>query len=104
LTSVDDAIESTQAVIDQLGVVKKAMMAELLRRGLPGRHARFKQTEIGEVPEEWEIIPLGDLARVERGKFSHRPRNDPRFYGGTHPFVQTGDVASSGGRITTYSQ
>lgn len=56
LSSVDDAIESTQAVIDQLGVVKKAMMAELLTRGLPGRHTRFKQTEIGEVPEEWEVV------------------------------------------------
>jgi type I restriction enzyme, S subunit len=61
LSSVDDAIESTQAVIDQLGVVKKAMMAELLTRGLPGRHTRFKQTEIGEVPEEWEVLPLGDV-------------------------------------------
>ena len=30
LSSVDDAIESTQAVIDQLGVVKTAMMAELI--------------------------------------------------------------------------
>lgn len=104
LSSVDDAIESTQAVIDQLGVVKKAMMAELLTRGLPGRHTRFKQTEIGEVPEEWEVVPLGQLAEVERGKFSHRPRNDPRFFGGEYPFVQTGDVAASGGRILRYSQ
>ncbi len=57
LSSVDDAIEATQAVIEQLQVVKKAMMAELLTRGLPGRHTRFKMTEIGEVPEEWEVVP-----------------------------------------------
>ena len=61
LSSVDDAIESTQAVIDQLGVVKKAMMAELLTRGLPGRHTKFKQTEIGEVPETWDVRPLASL-------------------------------------------
>lgn len=61
LSSVDDAIEATQAVIDQLQVVKKAMMAELLTRGLPGRHTRFKQTEIGEVPEEWSVVTLGSL-------------------------------------------
>src|ERR1019366_2159540 len=54
LSSVDDAIGATQAVIDQLQVAKKAMMAELLTRGLPGRHKKFKMTEIGEVPEEWE--------------------------------------------------
>jgi len=61
LASVDDALEATQTVIDQLNVVKKAMMAELLTRGLPGRHTGFKQTEIGEVPEEWDVLPLRDL-------------------------------------------
>lgn len=61
LGSVDKAIEATQAVIEQLQVVKKAMMAELLSRGLPGRHTRFKQTEIGEVPEEWQVARVGEL-------------------------------------------
>jgi type I restriction enzyme S subunit len=36
--------------------------------------------------------PLGEIACVERGMFSHRPRNLPEFYGGEYPFVQTGDV------------
>lgn len=67
LSSVDDAIEGTQAVIDQLQVVKKAMIAELLTRGLPGRHTRFKKTEIGEVPEEWDIALLSDVAQVQTG-------------------------------------
>lgn len=67
LSSVDDAIEATQAVIGQLQVVKKAMMAELLTRGLPGRHTRFKQTEIGEVPEEWEVLRIVDVADVDYG-------------------------------------
>jgi type I restriction enzyme S subunit len=62
LSSVDAAIEATQAVIDQLQIVKKAMMAELLTRGLPGRHTRFKETEIGEVPEGWEVMRMETLA------------------------------------------
>jgi type I restriction enzyme S subunit len=65
LSSVDDAIEATQAVIDQLQVVKKAMMAELLTRGVPGRHTRFKQTEFGEVPQGWEVVTLGSI--IARG-------------------------------------
>ena len=60
LSSVDDAIEKTQAVIDQVQVVKRGLMQELLSRGLPGRHTRFKQTEIGEIPEEWEVRALVD--------------------------------------------
>ena len=55
LSSVDDAIDKTQAVIDQVQVVKRGLMQELLTRGLPGRHTRFKQTEIGEIPEEWDV-------------------------------------------------
>ena len=60
LSSVDDSIEKTQAVIDQVQVVKRGLMQELLTRGLPGRHTRFKQTEIGEIPEEWEVRALVD--------------------------------------------
>ena len=104
LSSVDDAIEKTQAVIDQVQVVKRGLMQELLTRGLPGRHTRFKQTEIGEIPEEWEVVELASVATLERGKFAHRPRNEPRFYGGKYPFIQTGDVAASDGLIATYSQ
>lgn len=59
LSSVDEAISTTQAVIEQINVVNKAVMAELLSRGLPGRHSRFKQTEIGDVPEAWETAPVG---------------------------------------------
>lgn len=64
LSSVDDTIEKTQAVIDQLQVVKKAMMQELLTRGIPGRHTRFKKTEIGEVPEGWDVVPLKMVVRT----------------------------------------
>lgn len=66
LSSVDETIEKTEAVIDQLQVVKKAMMQELLTRGMPGRHTRFKQTEIGEIPESWELVFLRELV-VEGG-------------------------------------
>ena len=67
LSSLDDAIEKTQAVIDQVQVVKRGLMQELLTRGLPGRHTRFKQTEIGEIPEEWDFLPLRAMAASDRG-------------------------------------
>ncbi len=68
LSSVDDAIEKTQAVIDQVQVVKRGLMQELLTRGMPGRHTRFKQTEIGEIPEEWELVRLGQIFKLTSGK------------------------------------
>ena len=66
LSWVDDAIEKTQAVIDQTQVVKRGLMQELLTRGLPGRHTRFKQTEIGEIPEDWVVNRIGELGQEGR--------------------------------------
>ena len=67
LSSVDDAIEKTQAVIDQVQVVKRGLMQELLTRGLP-QHTRYKRTEIGTLPEAWDVVTLGDIAAVKGGK------------------------------------
>ena len=49
-------------------------------------------------------MKLDDIAKIERGRFSPRPRNDPRYYGGDIPFVQTGDVSRAGTYIQEYSQ
>lgn len=56
------------------------------------------------LPEGWSASTLGELADVQRGKFSARPRNDPAFFGGEYPFVQTGDVSNSAIRLTGHSQ
>jgi len=45
-----------------------------------------------------------DVASVQRGKFAHRPRNAPQFYGGEIPFIQTSEVVNSDKFITSYSQ
>jgi type I restriction enzyme, S subunit len=55
-------------------------------------------------PKGWENSTLGDMARVERGKFSPRPRNDPSFYNGEYPFIQTGDIADSDGQVKIWHQ
>lgn len=52
----------------------------------------------------WPTVALEDIATVGRGRFSPRPRNDPRYYGGDIPFIQTGDVARSNGRLATFRQ
>lgn len=47
---------------------------------------------------------LSNLAKLERGKFTPRPRNDPSYFGGPYPFIQTGDITRSKGRITSWTQ
>ncbi len=51
-----------------------------------------------------EFVSLSDIAEIVRGKFSHRPRNDPDFYGGNYPFIQTGDVPKDELFIGSHSQ
>ena len=57
-----------------------------------------------EFTNEWEMKRLDKVASIQRGRFSPRPRNDPRFYGGDIPFVQTGDVVKSSGWVKSYTQ
>lgn len=66
--------------------------------------SKYRDTATGIIPDEWGVSPLASVAFLERGKFSARPRNDPKYYGGDTPFIQTGDVAKARGDITTYSQ
>lgn len=65
LSSVDDAIQATQAVIDQTRRVKQGLLQQLLTHGIG--HTRFKQTEIGEIPEEWKIHSLEELCTFSNG-------------------------------------
>lgn len=55
-------------------------------------------------PSEWSEMALQDVAFLARGKFSARPRNDPKFFGGEYPFVQTGDVRNARVNLKEYSQ
>ena len=50
------------------------------------------------------MTSLERAANLERGKFSHRPRNEPRFFGGTHPWIQIEEIEKSTKYIRSWSQ
>ena len=56
------------------------------------------------IDPQWPMVPIEEACEIKRGKFSHRPRNEPRFYGGKYPFIQTGDVARANGGKISYTQ
>ena len=56
------------------------------------------------LPEGWTWARFPEVGLFGRGKSKHRPCNDPILYtDGKYPFIQTGDVARSGGSIETHS-
>jgi len=90
LSSVDDAIQSTQAVIDQTRRVKQGLMQQLLTRGIG--HNRFKQTEIGEIPEEWDVVQLSDIGTLSSGSTPLRREKSYFCNTGGHYWVKTMDL------------
>ena len=41
--------------------------------------AGYKQTDVGIIPEDWDVKPLKELADIQRGA-SPRPINSPVWY------------------------
>ena len=99
---IDDAISLQDEQLQVATDMKRTAMQTLFTHGL--RSEAQKETEIGPMPGSWKVSTLGEVAQLKRGRFMHRPRNEPRFYGGAMPFVQTGDVVRSGGRIREFVQ
>jgi type I restriction enzyme S subunit len=90
LTSVYKAIEKTEAIIAQTETVKKGLMQQLLTKGIG--QIRFKQTEIGKIPEEWEVRTLGELTN----KSAFGPRFPADCYNdkGNFALLRTTDISS----------
>ncbi|GKU29304.1 restriction endonuclease subunit S [Clostridium folliculivorans] len=59
----------------------------------------YKITELGEIPEEWEVSKLGNLSEIVRGA-SPRPKGDPKYYGGSVPRLMISDVTRDGKYVT----
>ena len=48
----------------------------------------------------WPVMELGDIARIVRGA-SPRPAGDPRYFGGSIPWLKISDLTASMGRTVT---
>lgn len=72
LTTVDNLIEKTQALIDKYQAIKQGMMHDLFTRGVD-EHGQlrpsyedaphlYKDSALGWIPREWEVRTLGALS------------------------------------------
>ena len=77
LTTVDNLIEKTEALIAKYQAIKQGMMHDLFSRGVNEHsHLRppyeeapelYKPSELGWIPKEWEVRSLGEIAGVGGG-------------------------------------
>jgi len=72
VSTIDKAIQKTNEVIAKTERLKKGLLQELLTKGIG--HKEFKDTEIGRIPKEWEVVKLGDVVEINRE--SRDPRKE----------------------------
>lgn len=103
---IDQAVAIKEKQITLLKERKQILIQNAVTRGLdPGVPMNDSGVEwIGEIPVHWVTRKIKYLSKIFRGKFTHRPRNDPALYDGLHPFFQTGDVAAAGKHLYKYKQ
>jgi type I restriction enzyme S subunit len=95
LRTVQQAKEVTAQVIAAARQLKQSLMRHLFTYGpVPFDQADrvpLKETEIGPVPEHWEIVRLGDFARIGNGSTPKRT-NESYWQDGTIPWLTSGKV------------
>lgn len=99
-------VDNLKARVDAIPTLLKRFRQSVLAAAVSGRLTEEWRTKnIGPVYENestnWLPTTLSELGELARGKSKHRPRNDKRLFGNKYPFIQTGDVANSAGRIKT---
>ncbi len=73
LSAVDAVIEKTEAAIAKYKAIKSGMMRDLFTRGIDLKTGKlrpryedapefYKQSELGWVPKEWEVVRLGECS------------------------------------------
>ena len=103
---LERTVRAKRKVISLLTEQRQAIIQRSVTRGLD-TSVLLKPSEIpwlDDIPMHWETRRVKQASRILRGKFSHRPRNDPSLYDGAYPFIQTGVVAQAAKYITSYSQ
>ena len=88
LRTVQEAIQTRRREADLERERKAALMQHLFTYGTRGEPT--KQTEIGEKPESWRVVPLGQVAKITSGGTPDRTK--PEYWNGDIPWVKTGEI------------
>lgn len=89
LRQTESAMAQQSGLLDALEELKRSAMRELFTRGLRGEPQ--KETEIGPVPESWNVVPLGSLGRIGNGSTPKKSVHD-YWEGGTFPWLTSAKV------------
>ncbi len=81
LLKLQNAILIQEKIIQSLRDLKKSTMNFIFSRGLHGEKTKY--TPIGEIPESWEVVKIGEVFNVQLGKMLSQKAhigNNPKLY------------------------
>ena len=110
LETVDNAIEKTDAIIEKYKRIKQGLMQDLLTRGIAEsdelgvmsyelrdeKKHRFKDSPLGRIPEEWEVVELGEIGSIRSG--STPDTSKPEFWNGNIVWITPDDLSKLEGK------
>ena len=98
LSAYDRLIENNTRRIEILEEMARSIYREwFVKFRFPGHEqVQMVDSELGLIPEGWEVVKIGDVAEVGRGS-SPRPIADQKYFeGGTIPWIKIADATKSG--------
>ncbi len=93
LTSIDNLISSLAKLIEKKKNIKQGAMQKLLTgktrlKGFECKETKFKETEIGKIPEVWEMYSIGDIGTFSKGSGISRAESNT----GNIPAIRYGEI------------
>ena len=71
LSTADEKIDIIALQITKTEELKKGLLQKLLSEGIG--HTEFKNSELGKIPKNWEVVKLEDLSKITMGQ---SPKSD----------------------------
>lgn len=104
--AIDAAVAAKRRQFETLDTLRKTLIQESVTKGLDPSVEMIESDIdwIPEIPKHWNKAKLKRHVQIIRGQFTHRPRNDPAFYDGPYPFIQTGSISAADKFITEFTQ
>lgn len=100
LSDTDRLLAALRALIGKKHAVKTAAMQQLLSGSLRlpefATNGSLKNSELGEIPEDWEVVKLGEVAHIKTGSKNNQDKAD----NGLYPFFVRSETVE---RINTFS-
>lgn len=101
LSTTDEVIEQTRALIEKYKSIKKGMLHDLFTRGIDPKTNKLRptkeqapelyhETKLGWIPKDWSAPKLSKICSTYAGGTPNR--SNPIFFGGNIPWVSSGEV------------